>query len=299
LRALAYYLMEDRIRAVIEEDSLDDDSRGIDFPQERATAKGGKTASVDKDEDDKKTIKIEMTNHSSSLGSKPVLQPPTSDHVSLKSKLKLSTRRRTQPDESTAGQTGAQAASRQNDDQQLRVKESLREFERLSMKGHNSRAPQSITRHTGLSTDLDQTRNFTPIDKKEKYFDGNSSLSGTPRRTGQDQELETSVQKNEFQLFYEKETNYTFWSFICSKDIPLLKKLANGYFLAVFICATAMSVVELVAYSDSSCKMELGTSIVYYIYFGLSMLMRFSFYIFLQLELHGKINYSLKVGYPE
>lgn len=287
--------MEDRIKAVMAEDSLDDESRGFEFAPDKETAKTRPDNEIDRDDDDKKTIKIEMSNRLQTKKPPALLQHPTSESGTLKSKLKLSSRRRTPNDESHTDLRASHLPIKQHEENQSRLQESLREYERMSLKSIESRTNKQSQRTNGLFADLDQTQNNTPKEKKGKYMESNNQALDPLSQSNRDIKEEDQVENNEFQLFYERETNYTFWSFMTSKQIPIYKKLANGYFLIVFILATAMSVLAMVMYSESSCHMSLGVSVVYYIYFGLSILMRFSFYIFMQLELHGKIAYSIKV----
>jgi hypothetical protein len=291
--------MEERIKAVMEEDSLDNDSNGLDLPLEKETAKGQPRASVDRDEEDKKTIKIVMSNNQLPRIAPPLLHHPTSDSGSLKSKLKLSSRRKTQTDEQNMPNQSNNGGSMQSDDHQARLRESLREFERMSLKAKDTKGPGQSKKNSNIISDLDQTRNTTPLNRKQKYFDNSNTTNRLQIQGQEDPQDDEQAAKNEFQLFYERETNYTFWSFMTSKEIPVIKKLANGYFLVIFVLATAMSVLSLVTYSESRCQMDLGPSVVFYIYFGVSVLMRFSFYIFLQLELHGKIAYTLKVVFDD
>lgn len=272
--------MEDRINEVLAEDSLDD-SKADEDRLGKEDAKG--SISFEKRSEEERTIKIVMGAKPSPPKNKAKLDPPKSDIKSPRSKLKLSGRLKPPPNVDENKSAPCSETDKQS-------KSSIREYEAVTLQMAENPTPtaRSFRKNNSFASELEHTRMRTNHERS-------TNIKST-------QMLESSEkvkpERQEFQIFYEQETNYSFWSFICSREIHVAKKIANAVYLVLFILTSTFSVVSLVYYTDSECRQSIGVSVVYYIYFGLSMLLKFSMYIFLQLELHGKVIYTLKVTSP-
>jgi len=242
------------------------------------------------EEDEMKTVKIQIG----------VKKPHTEDPLELRSvfdqrlphstgKLNLSNKKQTR---STTQQSDVRDrhGPDQPEDQSHRVKESLQEYERISLQREKQRTMSNTPVSNLLGSTRTNTSNRTRSNQTETAMTVEGSKQADPSKIATPKE----EPKEDF-IFYERETAHTFTSYMTSKDIHLMKKIANVYFLLLFIHSAIFSIVALVQYTESKHRLGLGTSVVYYLYFGLAMLLRFSFYIFTQLELHGKILYTWKV----
>lgn len=271
--------MEDRINEVLAEDSVDDsmDSKEITPSQFKEKAKASR--SFEKRSEEERTIKIVMGAKPMSAKEKPKLDPPTSDNNTPRSKLKLSGRLKNPAQLDENKKTYGVDTERQS-------KASMKEYEAASLQMAENQTSRSFRKNNPFASELEHTRLRTNMDKPINLKATQVSESFEKAKSD----------RQEFQIFYEQETNYSFWSFICSKEIPMVKKLVNAIYLIFFILTSTFSVISLVHYTDSSCRQSLSISVVYYIFFGIGMLLKFSMYIFLQLELHGKVIYTLKVS---
>ena len=173
-----------------------------------------------------------------------------------------------------------------------KVKESLQEYERNSLQREKQRTMSNTPVSNLSSSARTNMTNRTKIQTQTETAsinEGSKTEEATRRAQPKDEP------KEEF-IFYERETTHTFTSYMTSKEVHLSKKIGNIYFLCLFVLSAIFSIVSLVNYTESKHRLGLGTTVIYYLYFGLAMLLRFSFYIFTQLEFHGKILYTWKVG---
>ena len=248
------------------------------------------------EEDEKKTVKIVMGTGSN----KDLALPRESSSALLKVSL---------PSSSTKGKLNLGSTKKQPNHIKMFQKDSSpREarFDDYTQK-EQPHVSVSLQQYENLSMDKSKvkTSENTPV---SNYFDGNTLI---PRDRAAFETKQMIIGSNNLepektkekkdsgiddQIFYERETKYSFIGFMTSKEIHFLKKIGILYFLFMFILSAIFSIISLVQYSESTQRLHLGISILYYGYFGIAMLLRFSFYIFIQLEFQGKIFYSLKVG---
>jgi len=247
--------MQDRIEEALENSS----EGGEDYPeQDRMEAK--EKARYREDNEDRKTVKIEMGRQ----------KPPLSHGTARSGDI---TGRSTGDIEK--GDSGQNATANSS----LKSKLNLHNRKKQVQDSHNVKQElpsSSFTAHTGHSLQP-QTSAFASTNSAQTPLPANKTAP------------------QEFQVFIEVETGYSFWAFLCSPSIQLWKKLSNIFFFIIFILSLVFSILDLVVYTESSCSLSALTTIVYFIYFILAALLKISFYIFLQLEIHGKIQYSWKV----
>lgn len=102
--------------------------------------------------------------------------------------------------------------------------------------------------------------------------------------------------EEDFELFIENEAGYSFCAFMMSGDVHWTKKVIIFVFFSLYIVCSVLSVLDLVKYSESDCSLAVTTSVVYYLLCFVSIFLKFSGYVFMQMELLGRIEYTLKVA---
>ena len=270
-------IMQDRIDEALdnsseaEADNLQPRLPVLDVEHPRAKESPG--TNPRRNSEDQKTVKMEMgmtrTRDARTSGQEDMgqMQGPT---VTLRSKLNLQPRKKMPVEPVT--QTNRNLPKEHQEGKSEEVRSALREFELHSLKSKDkpSHSPFNIDHSVRSSeTELTARQRDIPLEAKPK----------------------------EVQVFEEVETGYSFWGFMCSSSISVWKKIGNLLFLILFALSLAMAVVDLAAYSKSECNLGLLTTILYYIYFSISALLKLAMYIFTQLEFHGKIIYSWRVGW--
>lgn len=148
------------------------------------------------------------------------------------------------------------------------------------------RRKQAVSRTTRLDDDLDPEA----ADFRDNEGSANHPTAKNPTGNGSPDEAE-----EDFQLFTEHDTGYSFCTFMMSREVHWTKKVTTLIFFSLYMICSVLSVLDLVKYSESDCSLAVTTSVVYYLLCFVGVFLKFSGYVFIQMELLGRIDYTAKV----
>lgn len=287
--------MEERIKEILDEhDNEEDLSNDFNFGQEEE--KGNAKPLNSRTDNDRGALKIDKSTFRPNLGKSTT---SSQQKGTLKSKLKLGKHReelKESPNilKSKKGYEGVQINMGD-----IELTEGIKNHPGSQYKKNHLNIKDEFLRESDRSSVPDrlddQTRRARENNPEATFEERNTLKPEEPLKSDRVREIGINENDQEMQMFSERETELGYWGFLRSAKVQLWKKVGVVAYLILFLLSLVMSTIELIRYSESGCKRGLLITILYYVYFGFGIIFKFSFYIFTQMEYHGKIAYKWKV----